>query len=124
MFTKEQKAKQDLDFLIMILKNAHYYENAPDNSEQQILFNLGPDQCNNILKLIMKIKNCHINFNNDDESPNEKFFIYFTHLMEYGNDMGSFYDGTCEKMAYYIDENVRIKIVEVIHTVKNFNPYK
>ena len=124
MFTEEEKANQDLDYLIMILKNAHYYKDAPNDSEHQILFNLGADQCNNVLKLILKIKNCHIDFNNVDESPNVKFFIYFTHLMEYGNDMGSFYDGTCEKMAYYIDEDVRSKIVKVINKVKKFNPYE
>ena len=51
MFTQEEKAKQDADFLVIILKNAHFYENAPEGCEQKIAYNLGENKRDKILHL-------------------------------------------------------------------------
>ena len=118
MFTQEEKAKQDADFLVIILKNAHFYENAPDGCEQKIAYNLGENKRDKILKLIEKIHESQKN-----EACSLKFFEYFIHLMEFGENMGSYSPGTCEKIAHEMDNNLRTSVLKIIKKIKAFSPY-
>lgn len=118
MFTLQDKAKQDADFIVTILKNAHFYDNAPDDSEQKIAYELGEENRDKILGLIEKI--------HESQKKNPcslQFFEYFIHLMEYGDNMESYSLGTCEKMAYEMGNNVRVRIVQIISKVRDFNPF-
>lgn len=118
MLTLHDKAKQDADFIVTILKNAHFYDNAPDDSEQKIAYELGKENRDKILGLIEKIHESQKN-----EPCSLKFFEYFIHLMEYGDNMESYSLETCEKMAYEMDNNVRVRIVQIISKVRDFNPF-
>jgi len=118
MFTQVEKAKQDADFLVIILKNAHFYDNAPDDSEQKIAYELGKENRDKILGLIEKIHESQKN-----EPCSLKFFEYFIHLMEYGDNMESYSPGTCEKMAYEMDNDLRTCVLQIIKKVREFIPY-
>ena len=118
MFTQEEKAKQDADFLVIILKNAHFYDNAPDESEQKIAYNLGENKREKILELIEKIHESQKN-----EPCSLKFFEYFIHLMEFGENMGSYSPGTCEKIAHEMDNDLRTNVLQIIKKINAFSPY-
>jgi len=118
MFTQVEKAKQDADFLVIILKNAHFYDNAPDDSEQKIAYELGKENRDKILGLIEKIHESQKN-----EPCSLKFFEYFIHLMEYGDNMETYSPGTCEKMAYEMDNDLRTCVLQIIKKVREFSPY-
>ena len=118
MFTQEEKAKQDADFLVIILKNAHFYENAPDGCEQKIAYELSKENREKILTLIEKIHESQKN-----EPCSLKFFEYFIHLMEFGENMESFAPGTCENLAYEMDNTIRVRILQIISRVRDFNSF-
>ena len=118
MLTLHDKAKQDADFIVIILKNAHFYKNAPDDSEQKIAYELGKENRDKILGLIEKIHESQKN-----EPCSLKFFEYFIHLMEYGDNMETYSPGTCEKMAYEMDNDLRTSVLKIIKKVREFSPY-
>ena len=118
MFTLQDKAKQDADFIVTILKNAHFYKTAPEESEQKIAYELGEENRDKILVLIEKI---HESQKNNPCSL--KFFEYFIHLMEYGDNMETYSPGTCEKMAYEMNNDLRTRVLQIIKKIRDFNPY-
>ena len=51
-----QKECDDFRHLQIILKNAHYYKEAPDDSEQKLAFELDQSTRDKVLNIIEKIK--------------------------------------------------------------------
>lgn len=56
-----KRDSDDLNHLIIILKNGHYYQGAPDNSEQKISYELGQETRNKVLSMIEIIKDWKCN---------------------------------------------------------------
>jgi hypothetical protein len=46
----------DFNFLQVILKNGHYYYDAPEGSEQKMAYDLGQETRDKILAIIDKVK--------------------------------------------------------------------
>ena len=46
----------DLNYLMIILEHGHLYENAPKDSEQEMVYKLGKKTCEKVLAIIHKVK--------------------------------------------------------------------
>jgi hypothetical protein len=120
--TEENKAQMDLDHFEYMLKFGENYVDAPDGTEQRIAYELGSTTCKTIQKMINKVNENSIAV--DGKKDPLKVFEYLKHLMEYGNSLSKFCEGTCEKDACNMNIQKREKVIKMINIIREFNPFQ
>ena len=120
--TTEKKALMDLDHMEYILTFGHHYEEAPEGTEQYLAFRLGKENRIKINKMIHKVKSDSIAV--DGNIDPMKVFELVTSLMQMGDCMKNFYEGTIQKDAYNMKKEDRDMVLSMIKIIRDFNPYQ
>lgn len=120
--TTENKALMDLDHMESILKFGHHYEKAQEGTEQYFAFRLGKENRIKINKMISEIKTLSIAV--DGNIDPMKVFELVTNLMQNGDSMKNFFEGTIEKYAYNMKKEDRDMVLNMIKIIRDFNPYQ